>query len=207
MHAHTCAHPVCSAHMHVHGTHMCTCTHVHALALCMCKCTCVHARMHMTHVCARVCTHVCMHWHFACARVCTHDADTCTACGACVCVYTLCVRTTCTHTHAHACTPSAYLEQAREFAVPEVHVLGAAAALLAERVDAGAQGQQGAVDVRALLHPLAAVLGLRGRGWAGGRTVRPPPGRGLRPRRHAPARRVLRLCVHGLHPAAPGLVP
>lgn len=193
--------PACTrTHMYTHMHAPLTCMHTHVHTLCAAHtCTC------MAHTCAHA--HTCMHWHFACARVCTHDADTCTACGACVCVYTLCVRTTCTHTHAHACTPSAYLEQAREFAVPEVHVLGAAAALLAERVDAGAQGQQGAVDVRALLHPLAAVLGLRGRGRAGGRTVRPPPGRGLRPRRHAPARRVLRLCVHGLHPAAPGLVP
>lgn len=57
-----------------------------------------------------------------------------------------------------ACGP--YLQQAREFAVPEVHVLRAAAALLAERVDAVAQREQGAVDVRALLHPFALVLGL-----------------------------------------------
>lgn len=53
-----------------------------------------------------------------------------------------------------------YLQQARELAVAEVHVLSAAAALLAECIDAVAQGQQGAVDVCALLHSLASVLSL-----------------------------------------------
>lgn len=63
-----------------------------------------------------------------------------------------------------------YLQQAGEFAVSEVHVLGPATALLTEGVDAVAQRQQGAVDVGALLHPLAAVLGLREErpGWRGG---------------------------------------
>lgn len=69
-----------------------------------------------------------------------------------------------------------YLQQARELAVPEVHVLGPAAAFLAERVDAVAERQQGAVDVGALLHPLTAVLGLggRGRGPHYARTPLPP---------------------------------
>ena len=58
-----------------------------------------------------------------------------------------------------AAMPS-YLQQTRQFAVPEVHVLCPAATLLAECVDAVAQRQQGAVDVGALLHPLALVLGL-----------------------------------------------
>lgn len=60
--------------------------------------------------------------------------------------------------------PWLYLQQACELAVSEVHVLRPAAALLAECIDAVAQCQQGAVDVGTLLHPLAAVLGLGGRG-------------------------------------------
>lgn len=82
---------------------------------------------------------------------------------------------------------------APEFAVPGVHMLRLAAALLAGCVDAGAQRQQGAVDVDALLHPLASVLGLSEKKPAGGEVVLPHPqprhlptpgprGRGLRSR-------------------------
>lgn len=63
---------------------------------------------------------------------------------------------------------------APEFAVPGVHMLRLAAALLAECVDAVAQRQQGAVDGGALLHPLASVLGLSEKKPADGEVVLPP---------------------------------
>ena len=57
-----------------------------------------------------------------------------------------------------------YLQEPSELAVAIVDVL--VVVLVAQRVDAVAQGQQGAVDVCPLLHALPAVLGLgTGRGW------------------------------------------
>lgn len=90
----------------------------------------------------------------------------------------------------HLERPSTHLQQARELAVPKVDVLRAAA-LLTQRVDAVAQRQQRAVDVRALLHPLATVLGL----WE-----RPAePGTCVPPRSH-------RARSHGDWPAHPAFL-
>lgn len=65
-------------------------------------------------------------------------------------------------------TPQRHLEQAGQLAVAVIGVFGAR--LVAQSLDAVAQGQQRAVDVGSLLHPLPVVLRLGREGKAGGKT-------------------------------------